>query len=573
MAKTININGTATQMVSDINANFDELYEGAGACVEVKDHTETLTSAEVVLIDGKNQQMSVVEGILVLSNSSSNSRKTFRIPISNDSDAVIYNVNSAQSDSGCLAYAIVDENMEVLAYASGSTSTKSYAVFKKLTNAMWVYVSTAGSASSASIDVMVFGDTTSVDAGVRVSATNKLTMFYRKAISVDGENNFGLTDNSYVSTFISYIGGCRTIEGYGYNNGANVNFAVLDKDLKVIMYDSSGASAGSYKSLSPFAHIPEGAKFLAFIDTQNASYYESEYVLSTTLPKKEFNVLVLGNSYTYNYFDYVPAILESLYGDKCRFNIIVGMVAMSSFQDTWYPWLSSGSNGMAAFVDGKWRSFGSKSASSLFGKYEFDVVGFQQVSGSSHNYNSWKGTWPQAVAKVCALAKRHTDVMWTMTHAKPTGGDLNYTDNLMRNIIEANKSMSEDFPVDICPVGTAIQNARHTDINNLQWVGTSDAGQLTLDGSHLQLGFACYIAGLVVARYLGKKAGIDNQCLGDKLHIDAEFDANYTQLDQSGSSVYSTDEDMDYLAQRCVESALKFPFEIKDVDTGATITT
>lgn len=579
--KTININGSATQMVDDINDNFDELYEGAGAGSVVKDHAEAYTTETATYTSGK--VMTNSNGKLVFADDASTSRKIFCIDIDADDDSVAYTVNQVASDSNQIGYALVDAEDNIIASEVGTTTATDYKCLVSLADVRKIYISKAPSATSASIGVVVFGEGryTEDDGEVQVSGNEGqyLTSFYKKIpSSATLDSVFTpatcFASNANAETVVALISGCKTLEGYGYSPSSNYyNYVILDKELKIIGRDNFPPMDTNFATTTSYMHLPAGAKFLLFTDRNNGNV--TRFFLKTRLPECEYYILALGNSFTRNYWQYVPAILNEWYGDKIHFTIFAGLYDASTFE-SWKDYLVSGTSAraMSVTVHGSWRGYGNtttprSSANAIFAAYSFDLVGFQQVSTQSANYATISPYWISAVKALSRLANKHTDVMWTMTHATTYGrasdsqvGDVDYTDTMMGNIFTVNEQFAEDFAVDICPVGTAIQNARHTGINDLEWAG-DNPGAMMPDARHLQAGFACFIAGLVVARFVGKKLGIDIQCYGDKMNIDAEFDAAYSKLTTYGSPVYATDADMNYLAQRCVEAAMRFPFEIK----------
>lgn len=579
--KSININATATQMVDDINDNFGELYEGAGAGNVVKDHAETYTTETATYTSGK--VMTSSNGKLVFADAST-SRKIFCIDIDADDDSVAYIINQVASDSNQIGYALVDAEDNIIASEVGTITATDYKCLVSLADVRKIYLSKASSAVSASIGVVVFGEDryTEDDGEVQVSGNEGqyLTSFYKKVpSSATLDSVFTpatcFASNANAETVVALISGCKTLEGYGYSpNYQYYNYVILDKELKVVGRDNFSPMDADFDTTTSYRHLPAGAKFLLFTDRNSSNV--TRFFLKTKLPEREYYILALGNSFTRNYWQYVPAILNEWYGDKIHFTIFAGLYDSSNFE-SWKEYLNSGTTArvMAVTVHGSWRDFGNtttprSSANAIFSAYNFDLVGFQQVSTLSANYSTISMHWINAVKALSRITGRHVDVMWTMTHATTAArasdsqvSDIDYTDTMMGNIIDTNEQFAEDFAVDICPVGTAIQNARHTGINDLEWAGASP-GAMMPDTKHLQAGFACFIAGLVVARFIGKKLGIDIQCYGDKMNIDAAFDAAYSKMATYGTSaVYATDADMNYLAQRCVEAALRFPFEIK----------
>lgn len=545
--------------IVDTQTEVTALDSKVSSIIGVKDKLVPVTSATVY---STNKKMTNNNEVLVFE-SSTTQRVIVCFDVADGDDSVVYRIDSVQSDNSALGYAFVDENNNIIKSATGTTTAGNKVILVSLVGVKKIYVSVAKNSTEATIRTIKWGEDNQVaqTPTKTVNCSNRLVSFGNCLIGVDNNNHFYKdTSNNTRSTQVALISGYKTIEGLGYAKATSNNWVILDKNLTVVATNYNSSSA--YDTRTLYQELPQGAKLLIFSDKQGATTadYTSNYYLGTVPYKNEYKILVVGNSFTQCYWTYVPYILNHIFGEDYKFTIVVGMYGAST-TSAWNNWLSSGSQSMYCTVNNKWYSWGNKTAAELFSSVDFDLVGFQQQSDSSDTYSTWSSIWDEIVTKVSSLSSKRVDLMWTMVHSKPTSANVSSSDTVMQRVFNANSSFEQDYPIDICPVGTAIQNARHTDINNLTWEGSY--GQLTPDNQHLQNGFACFIAGWVVAKYIAKKLGFNVSCYGDNMRVNAAFDATIRKLTTYGSVVYADNDALYTIAQKCIENAIRFPYQIK----------
>ena len=172
---------------------------------------------------------------------------------------------------------------------------------------------------------------------------------------------------------------------------------------------------------------------------------------------------------------------------------------------------------------------------------EWDVITFQQCSGQSGLYETY-AQLPYLLAYVRENANKKAKFYWNMTWAyeqistHPEFEKYNKDQMTMYNgIVGCVKNLCKDYDgvfAGIVPVGTAIQNARSSEIGDC----------LTRDGFHLSYDFGRYIAALTWAAVLTGK-DISN----------VEF------------TPHGVDKFRKRVAIRAVQAALKAPFEVTKI--------
>lgn len=135
---------------------------------------------------------------------------------------------------------------------------------------------------------------------------------------------------------------------------------------------------------------------------------------------------------------------------------------------------------------------------------DWDYVSFQQKSGNSGIYSTWEESLPQLMDYVRTLVPKKTKFVihqtWAYAEDSDHGDFKNYSNDQMvmyNSIVDAVKRSARLTKVRIVvPCGTAIQNARTTDLKNMT----------TRDGYHLDLKVGRYIAACTwYEKIFGKK--------------------------------------------------------------------
>lgn len=212
---------------------------------------------------------------------------------------------------------------------------------------------------------------------------------------------------------------------------------------------------------------------------------------STPSPQPEYvkplRLLMIGNSFTVDATEWLFNIVESL-----ELDVIIG-VAYDSGQSL------EGSYGKLINDEGitsynKYTKSGGVTKQpgallkNILTDHDWDVVTFQQVSGSSTDYTTFQPHLTNLKNEVISLTGDDTIRFGLhMTWAYSYGADM--YEGIVNTYKNAMKEMEFDL---LIPNGTTIQNAR-TD-EELSNIGT----KLTRDGHHLDEGIGRYLAALTV---------------------------------------------------------------------------
>lgn len=524
------------------------------------DEILTLTTESLF---SNNKKMVNQNGVLTFQ-SSTTGRRIFRFDFDNF-DGVALSLPSVQRDNGSLVYAFTDDNDNIIFSSSGgTTSNTNINIIKSLNGVKYVYISKSSSSTSADIKVVKHGVKGIDTQELIINRTNCIS-FLGNGIIVNVDGKVDVSSSSTTKSIcVGLIHGMRTLEGYTYANQGAIDFAITDKYLNIIL---SHNCYTAYAQHHPLMDIPEDAYYIVYSDKQSAtetSYNSQLYFTNGELYKHIHKILLVGNSFTQCYWNFVPYILKNIFGEDHKWVIMIGMVGSSDVAN-WNNWLNnSGNQNFSILIHDNWYAYdsGRRYSGDILQLYDWDCMGMQQRSVFSGNYSTWRNIWGDVIAKISSQAKRAIKVFFTMVHAVPTSVNVADSDTRMEEIFAAHRQFQAEFPVDIIPVGTAIQNARHTPINNIAWTGSY--GQLTPDNMHLQSGFACLIGAWAIVQYLCRLFGSSRDVTGDITRVDASFMAEHNMLIQYGNAIFAENEDQNMVAQKCVLAASYFPFEIKE---------
>ena len=212
-------------------------------------------------------------------------------------------------------------------------------------------------------------------------------------------------------------------------------------------------------------------------------------------PKSEFNLLMIGNSFSDDTIQWVYEICNDLGIEVNLANLYIGGCNV----DTHYYNFINCSNAYEYRTYNTsakaWQTTRAYSIDKALDDYEWDFVSLQQASGNSGQPSSYSNLF-SLIENILAYSPE-VRMVWNLTWAyqqNSTHSDFNKYNNDQLNmynaIIDTVKEVVlpiEEFEL-IIPNGTAIQNARTS------FVGDN----LTRDGYHLTYDLGRYIAGLTL---------------------------------------------------------------------------
>ncbi|MCR4612885.1 MAG: DUF4886 domain-containing protein [Bacteroidaceae bacterium] len=276
--------------------------------------------------------------------------------------------------------------------------------------------------------------------------------------------------------------------------------------------------------------------------------------------KETLRILAIGNSYTLDGTAYLQDLLDNLGLDRSRYCVMVAMRANSSLQ-TWSeiyedesvePWLQCQAGTLKM-------DYNHASLKTLLSQ-PWDIVVLQQVSYYAITYltySPWLRTLIDAVRTHCT----NPDVClaWHLVHSYSDSYIYNgemLSEKRWANISASAQLVARHDGINvIIPMGTAIQNARNSMLENVT--------DLTRDHIHLGLGVARYIAACTWVETLFDPVFGTQMTELTANHPLTNVEENGTGFDSFilGSSIAVTDDNRPLCIQ-CAHWACTAPYQI-----------
>ena len=317
----------------------------------------------------------------------------------------------------------------------------------------------------------------------------------------------------------------------------------------------------------------------------NRILHADEYVENPTL---NLRVLCLGNSYACDAYSYVPYIMRNV-APKVRLTLGILNTSNSSLSTHLYNHLLADSVYEYYYkfnILGKWRGIKDSPVQTALDDEKWDIVILQQSSAMSRDYALYQ---PELDSLIMILKDRLRDTLqinlqdslqdslqnnlqdsllqvpkfgWLLTPAYPENQEMlngSTSDEMFYDVAACADSVLNKTDVSfIIPVGTAIQNARTTELDQL-----GRTQHLTYDRWHLQEGIPCLIAAYTVTQTLINELGINASIYTDELNVTESWLKQYAIMQLNGTPVGMTPTYRE-LAKFCANMAIKRPYEIVD---------
>lgn len=210
----------------------------------------------------------------------------------------------------------------------------------------------------------------------------------------------------------------------------------------------------------------------------------------------------------------------------------------------------------------------------------WDIIILQQ--GSTKSYNKESHSW---VLPIIDWINEYTDYTpayaWLLTPAYPEGSTrlpgpdasgivtgLNSSDEMFDSIADCAKWVMSNAQIDfLIPGGTAIQNARHTDLYKLgSFKGSEGYGYLSKDGVHLQEGLPRLIDAITFCQSLSDYLGWGIDMTTCDIAIDNQFrSTNITKGLTSGAITGMTTESR-LIGMECIKHAMTSLYSVTSID-------
>ena len=284
----------------------------------------------------------------------------------------------------------------------------------------------------------------------------------------------------------------------------------------------------------------------------------------TSKNNRACNILIIGNSLARDAYCYVPVIMEEIC-PELAVNMDIMYVSGKPLQAHW-NYIHTDSNKFTwdtySTEQGKWTTSSSWNASEIISNQKWDLIVFQEGSVNARTYES---TQPY-VSNIIKYIKTFQDSVmyaYTIIPSLPDGASSiknTTSDNIwVMNATTSKRLLDEGIVSYLVPCGTAIQNARHSRLDDY-----GDFGHLTYDGRHLQEGIPCvvdaYAATEALLRILGMESSIENSYL----RVTNSWVSVINVLGRHGAVIEGSEDDY-FLAKRCALLAMDHPYELSEI--------
>lgn len=270
-------------------------------------------------------------------------------------------------------------------------------------------------------------------------------------------------------------------------------------------------------------------------------------------------MLVIGNSYSYNNFAYLPYILSKISSVKLTLGIayFAGRPIETHLTRT--------TDGVADYIYSEAigdEAFSNKANMTLLNclkSQDWDIIVFHQDSSRARRYESITPYFGSLIDWVISNVNKSVKLGWLIIPSWPNGyvhssWDGQSSEEMYNDIANVAKNVTRDYPIELVfPCGTAIQNARNTVLDNLNW----GLGHLNTN-VHLQRGLAWQISAYAAAIELLNNIGNPRGIVGDKTRFTASLvnSLNIESEVNQGDVRHSTDANC-YIGQKCAIEANK----------------
>ncbi len=270
-------------------------------------------------------------------------------------------------------------------------------------------------------------------------------------------------------------------------------------------------------STADYATIPEMADVHELPDTVIKDSLDSADVHHTTswqqpIYADTIRVLAIGNSYSQDALSYLPVVMRGLDRNVC---LVLGIafIPSCSLQMHWDNFRSESHayeyDKYDCRIDSAYSNIKNYSLNDIIIDEPWDIVTFQQVSSKSYEVKSIAPYLKKLIDATTDSLHHRPRIGWILTPSYADGFKgmprMMDSDEMHRRICLASLRVEDSGLVDfVVPVGTAIQNARHTMFDNL-----GNVHHLSSDGKHTQEGLGCLLEANVAAKTFLHIMGLD----------------------------------------------------------------
>lgn len=289
-------------------------------------------------------------------------------------------------------------------------------------------------------------------------------------------------------------------------------------------------------------------------EQEKEQYANSVYFHNNPLPKDkhQLRVLCIGNSFTNNALKYVCPLLAAAQVNTSSYSIY-SLPHTGASVEHWWKVAESGEVVQLNYKGGERMPVEEGSLAKVVAQ-DWDVITLQQVSKDAVNYstfNPWLQRLIDFILQHCTNPQVTLAWQTAWSYNQAYGKTTSY--DRWHQISSAVLQMVVVDGIDVLiPTGTAIQNARSTELS-------TDEGELTCDGVHLDRNVGCYVASCTWVEAICGPV-FDITVLGNELT--PVFQADSTAIYPPTAVTPANRE----LCQRCAIAAVKDPFKVQNMD-------
>lgn len=286
---------------------------------------------------------------------------------------------------------------------------------------------------------------------------------------------------------------------------------------------------------------------------------------SVNTDQRDVNVLVIGNSYGPDAFSYVPFIIENVCPKlEVKFWILyIGNSTIADHEDyfrrddhqyTLYRYDTGA---------GRWLSVSGYSSRSAVTSLDWDLIVTHQVSSQAGNYKAMASTLDSFLSQLRSVSD--APIAWLQVPTLPTTNS-HYYSGLYDDICKTCEKVVEDTYADyVIPCGTAVESAKHTELNEL-----GDYGELSADGVHLQEGIPCLLESYTSAQFIMDFAGLGASVMDCTLEVTDAWLEEKGIPRRNGAATGTSDADNYIKAKISAINAIEHPYEILPIEKTLT---
>lgn len=288
-------------------------------------------------------------------------------------------------------------------------------------------------------------------------------------------------------------------------------------------------------------------------------FYNEEREQNVT---KVFNILAIGDSFSRDAFSYAPSVIENI----CP-NLAVNMKILYIGGKALQYHISYLENNKFFTLDrydpysGKWSTdYNCIIGEDVICERTWDLVILQEGSNTIRSYEKTQSHVTQ-LRDYIRQRQPFAKIAFMLSPSKPDGspalGELT-SDQAWEMNTATTSTLLDNNEVDaIIPCGTAIQNARRTDIDKY-----GDFGHLSYDGDHLQEGLPCLIEAYVTAQFFFNLYGINASISTCSIDTSQQWVDSKHIPGKHGSAINGTPEEY-LICKQCALAAIEHPFDLQ----------